>query len=150
VNRAVAVIARGVAIAALTLAGCAGSGSPARQFRASATRICASATAQTARIPAPATPAGAETFLRRGVKLLSRELTQLRRLKPPRDLAPSDATALSGSAAELTALRSAISALDRGADPLTTVPALQHRLRPIEARADGAWHALGVPACQSR
>lgn len=78
------------------------------------------------------------------------ELTDLRRLHPPRALAPEYEAALSNFANELGALRGAVQRLDGGADPISTTAALQRRLSPIEARADGAWRALDVPACVSR
>jgi hypothetical protein len=50
----------------------------------------------------------------------------------------------------IASLTSTAHDLDRGADPLTTIKTLQHRLAPVEADDVAAWRTLGVPACVNR
>ena len=48
------------------------------------------------------------------------------------------------------ALRSAVKGLKTGGDPVVEIKSLQHRLAPLEARADDAWRSVDVDACVTR
>lgn len=132
---------------ALTLAGCGSTALSTQQLRSSATRVCTTARAQTNRIPTPAEPAGGTAFLRRGVTVLGPELTQLRSLRPPSDLARTYATALGAFALRLSELRSTVHQLEGGADPVIAIKTLQQHLAPLESQERGAWDSLQIPAC---
>ena len=137
-------------LSALALTACGSSSLSDKQLRTSAGRICTTANRRTARIPSPARPADATAYLSRGVAALTLELTQLRALHAPSDLAGDYRVAVAQAAAELTALRSAIKGLKTGDDPVVEIKTLQHRLAPLEARAGDAWRSVDVDACVSR
>lgn len=132
------------------IAGCGSSSPSLRRLRAQATRVCTRAVDQEARLGAPALPAATEAFLRRGAAVLRPELASLRTLRAPSEQAGAYSAALGSLSRELTILTGTADDLDRGADPLSAVKALQRRLAPVEADDDAAWRTLGVPACVNR
>ncbi len=132
----------------LAVAGCGGGDSlSAKDLRTGAGSICAAARAQTNRIAAPSSPAGAAVFLTRGVAVLERERSQLQTLKPPDDLRSAWTTAMSAFSRRLAAVSRTVHDLRGGDDPVTAMKTLQQKLTPIEAREDDAWQQLEVPAC---
>jgi hypothetical protein len=137
-------------VVALVVAGCGGSSASMQKFQAQARRVCTNAADSGAVIRPPAIPADTTAFLRRGIAALEPELAGLRTLRAPTEQAGAYSTALGSLARELTILTGTVHDLDRGADPLTTVKTLQHRLAPVEAAGDAAWRTLDVPACVSR
>jgi hypothetical protein len=137
-------------LAPLGFSACGDSGLSAGQVRLAASQSCRAAGARAQRIATPSAPGGSRTFLIRGVGLFAAELVELRKLKPPNEMASVYATAVTAFTDKLLAVRAAVGKLDRGADPVTTIRQLQRKLSPIEAREDAAWHALDVPACLNR
>jgi hypothetical protein len=137
-------------VAALAMAGCGAASPTIVRLRAQATRVCTRANAQNARIAPPPVPARTAPFLRRGIAVLRAELADLHTLRVPRAQAGAYSVALGALAHELAILTSTAHDLDRGADPLTTIKTLQHRLAPVEADNDAAWRTLEVPACVNR
>jgi len=137
-------------VAALAMAGCGAASPTIAQLRAQATRVCTRADVQNARIAPPPVPARTAPFLRRGIAVLRTELADLHTLRVPRAQAGAYSVALGALGHELTILTSTAHDLDRGADPLTTIKTLQHKLAPAEADNDAAWRTLGVPACANR
>ena len=138
------------ACAAVLISGCGGSGHlSSDQLRSRATRFCAAAGRKTDRIPTPHSPGGGEQFLKRGIAVLTPELTKLRTLRAPTDLAQVYSTGIGAFTQKLKALRAAVHELDSGANPVTAMTALQQRLAPIESAEDGAWQALEMPACMN-
>lgn len=138
------------ALVVLGLGGCGGSSSlTADQLRAEATELCTLAGLQTSRIPVPATPADTAAFLQRGIAVITPELRQLRRLRPPQELAAVYATGTGAIAQELAALRAALATVNRGDNPVTATKALGQKLAPLRLEATGAWNALQIPACLS-
>jgi hypothetical protein len=137
-------------LAVLALCGCGSSSLSSAQLRRDATRICATAARQTDRIATPTSPAQSAQFLAQGAAALGPEVKALVALRPPSDLARVYATALSAASAELRALNAADRELNRGDDPVTAITSLQHRLGPMESRANAAWHSLAIPACVNR
>jgi hypothetical protein len=138
--------------AALVLAGC-GSTPPlsATQLRATATKLCTASNRVTDRIDPPGGPAGGSAFLKRGIAALEPELAGLETLKAPAGtLSQVYAAAVSDLARELSALRTTVSRLDSGGDPVTAVKALQQQLAPLESEANDGWRALQIPACVQR
>ena len=135
-------------LAALAIAGCGGSSPTLAHLQAQASRVCT--VAADADIGGPAAPAQTSAFLRRGIAALRPELVDLRRLHPPSEEGGAYAAALQSLSRELTILSGTVHDLDRGADPLSTIKTLQHRLAPVEADDDAAWRTLGVPACVNR
>jgi hypothetical protein len=137
-------------VVALAVSGCGSSSPTMPRFRAQATRVCTRALVQGARIAPPPVPAASAAFLRRGIAVLRPELARLRTVRVPSKQAGAYSAALASLGDELAILTATARDLDRGADPLTTVKTLQHRLAPVEANNDAAWRTLGVPACVSR
>lgn len=137
-------------VAALAMTGCGATSPNMARLRAQATRVCVHANAQNARIAPPQVPARTAPFLRRGIAVLRAEFTDLRSLRVPRAQAGAYSVALGTLTHELAILASTSHDLDRGADPLTTIKTLQHRLAPVEADNDAAWRTLDVPACVNR
>jgi hypothetical protein len=135
---------------ALAVGACGSSSLSDTQLRTSAGRICTTADRRTARIATPTRPADGAAYLSRGLAALKPEVTQLRALHPPSDLADDYRTAVDAAAAEVAALRSAVKGLKTGGDPVVEIKTLQHHLAPLEARADDAWRSVDVDACVSR
>jgi hypothetical protein len=137
--------------AALAVAGCGSSPpSPSAQLQRQATRVCTQAQARGAEIKPPVVPAQTAAFLRRGIAFLGPELAGLRALRVPPVQSGAYSTAVGSLARELTILTATARDLDRGADPVAAIRALQQRLAPVEAAAGAAWRTLGVPACVGR
>jgi hypothetical protein len=147
----VRVLSAAVGLVAILAGGCGGSSPDSMsQLRSQASGICSAASGRMARIATPRRPPASLAFLDRGVAVLEPELRQLRMLRAP---AASDgvyAVALTGFAAQLSALSRAASALGHQQDPVRTLQALQRRLAPLETETDDAWRALQIPACASR
>ena len=137
--------------AALLLAGC-GSGGPLTtgELRSDATQVCVNADARMDQIPAPPTPAGAASFLTRGITVLRPELAQLRSLKPVGSISQVYGISLSAFSRKLNALTVTVHDIDSGGDPLRELQALQARLVRLESSENGAWKALQIPACVNR
>jgi hypothetical protein len=137
--------------AALAAAGCGSTPPPSLiQLRAQATRICRTASRQIGRIATPASEAGGEAFLKRGIAALAPELRRLRRLAAPGEGADVYTAAISALSGQLDALRQATRALRQQEDPVIAFKTLEHRLAPLQNQADGAWEALEIPTCMSR
>jgi hypothetical protein len=137
-------------LAALSICACGSSSLSLQQLRSQASRPCRVATRELDRVATPSSPEGEAQFLRRGIGALAPELRALRSLRPPSDLAHDFADALGASAGELAALRESAHRLATGGDPVVSIKTLQVRLAPLEAKANGAWAALAIPACTSR
>ena len=140
----------GALVVALALAGCGTSSLSADQLRNFATRACDLSRQRTDEIPTPSTPTEGASFLSRGIAALAPEQTTLESLHPPGNLATDYHAAVQASAQELTALRTTLAGLKAGDDPVVAVEGLQHRLAPLEQRADSAWRSLDLPACADR
>jgi hypothetical protein len=137
-------------LAALSLCGCGGSSLSMQQLRSQSSRPCRMANRELARIPTPASPSGEAEFLRRGIAAMAPELRSLRGLTPASDLAHEFSSALRASSQELTALRESAKRLATGGDPVVSIKTLELALAPLEAEANSAWAALGIPACVGR
>jgi hypothetical protein len=139
-----------VATVAVVLAGCGSSSLSASRLRVRATVICNRAHVRTDAIATPGLPSQGERFLSRGAAALAPELTALRRLRAPDDLAGDYRRALEATAGELGALRFTVTGLEAGNDPVVAIKTLQQRLAPREQTGDAAWRALKIPACSAR
>jgi hypothetical protein len=137
-------------LAVVLLAGCGGSQLSSSELHNQATQICQSAHSRSNRIPAPRDPSGGAAFLRRGIAVLRPELRQLRGLQAPGASSSEYATALAAFSQKVQILETAAGNLDQGADPVATFKTLQQQLSPVRAQEDGAWRALGVPACTNQ
>jgi hypothetical protein len=132
---------------ALAIAGCGSKPLSSGELHNQATRVCAVAAQRTNRIPAPASPAGTEVFLRQGVAALTPALAQLRQLRAPSEVADVYAASVKAFSQKVDDLSTAARAIARGQDPVSTMQALQQRLGPIVSQENGGWQALGIPAC---
>jgi hypothetical protein len=139
-----------VAVGAIALAGCGGSSLSERQLRNDATQICRTAQLRMGRIGVPASPSGGRAFLRHGVAVLTPELAQLRRLRPPSSMADDYRKALADFTLKLGTLRATLVTLKSGGDPVAGFQSLQQALAPIEAREDDSWGGLDIAACVNR
>lgn len=137
------------ALAAVGLTGCGGGSTTLslRDLRNRATYLCSTASRLTDRVPTPISPAAGATFLQRGASILGPELTELRTLRPPSDVADVYSTAVGALSEEVHLLIHVVGRLHGGADPVIEIKGLQQRLVPLEDQADGAWGALQIPAC---
>ncbi len=134
-------------IVVASLSGCGAGSLSASQLRSAATRICSRTQRQTARIPTPSLPSQGASYLSRGLAALAGELTALRTLRPPGDLAGQYRDGLAATAGELHALDSTLKRLNAGDDPVAAIRALQRRLGALELRAQDTWRALEIPIC---
>jgi len=139
--------AAALACGALLLGGCGSSSLSSTQLRRKAGRICTTAQRSSKSITAPSDPAKGEQFLHRGITALAPQVTALHKLKASSELRDGYAAALRASDRELALLRSTLSGLKAGNDPVMAVKALQHKLGPVEDAAGRAWREIGVPAC---
>ncbi len=90
----------------------------------------------------------AEAFLNAGIVRLRAELSKLRRVGPPRDVADVYRAALGALSQELRCLRHRRSRRSsRGEDPALAFRQLEQQLSPLQSQADNAWQALEIPAC---
>ncbi len=137
-----------VLLAAAVLGGCGSTALTDTQLRSRAGRICALATRRTNRIATPTMPTQEASFINRGIAALAPEVTALRRLRAPGDIADDYGDVVEATAAELTALRSTLKGLKAGNDPVVAIKTLQQQLAPAEFKAGIAWSALGLPACR--
>ena len=139
-----------VALAALLVSGCGSSGAlSVQQLRRRATQICDNGRRRTDQIALPTAPTQGTRFIIQGIAALDPPLTRLRRLGAPVEMAGDYRNAIGAFTSELTALRSTLDGLHAGNDPVVAIKTLAQQLAPAEARAAGAWRALGVPACAS-
>jgi hypothetical protein len=150
VNAGVRLAASAVA-GALAVAACGGGGQLSMtSLRNQASQVCDIAAAKDNRIPTPATPAGTAAFLERGLAVLRPELSRLRALRPPSDVADVYSIAIGAFEHKVTLLGDAVRGLGHGDDPSIAIRSLQQRLAPTESAEDGAWRALEIPACLNR
>jgi len=139
------------ALAAIALAGCGGSSSlSSSQLHVQATSICTVASTRTNRIPTPASPDGSAAFLQAGIAALTPELSGLRALRPPNDVASVYTATVGSFAQKLRDLQRAAQELARGDDTISTMQSLGRKLEPLEADENSGWQALQLPACLSR
>jgi hypothetical protein len=109
--------------------------------------VCTQAIAAGARLRPPASASDTAAFLRRGTAVVRPELASLRALRPPAAEAATYSAALRADERELSVLDATLHELDQGADPLSAIKTLQHRLAALEANDVAAWRTLDVPAC---
>jgi hypothetical protein len=134
-------------VGALVLAGCGSKPLSSGELQTQATRVCTLASQRTNRIRTPASPAGTAVFLRQGIAVLTPALAQLRRLRPPSDVADVYWASVKAFAEKLGFLRAAAHDVAGGQDPVTTMQTLQEQLSPIVSQENGGWQALDIPAC---
>jgi hypothetical protein len=139
-----------VILGTAALSGCGSKPLTSSELQHQATRVCALASRQTDRISTPASPAGTDAFLKRGIAVMRPELTGLRRLRPPSDVADVYSTSLDAFATKLSDLEHTVRALTGGEEPMIAMKTLQQKLGPIESQENGAWQALEIPACLNR
>jgi hypothetical protein len=135
-------------LGAVPLAGCGSSTLTDSQLRSRAGRICKLAVRRSDRIGTPARPSQEAAFLSRGIAAMVPELTGLRRLRAPSDMADDYRDAVEALGSELAALRSTLNGLRAGNDPVVAIKTLQQQLAPIEVRAGSAWTTLELPVCR--
>jgi hypothetical protein len=139
-----------VALIALAIESCGTTSLSAPVLRKDANRLCTIARHRTSGIRAPKSPEAATTFLTRGLAVLEPELAALRRLNPPPAATAVYKRALDAFGSEVAAMRSTLSVISRGGDPIIAFRALQGRLDPIEIAEDSGWKSLGIAACAAQ
>jgi hypothetical protein len=138
-------------LAAMVLAGCGGGSSLSNtQLESQVSRICTQASARIDRIATPASPEGSVTFLERGASALTPELTLLRAVHPPNDVADVYSATVGSFAQKISELRGTARDIEHGADPVKALQHLQQRLGPLESQENNGWQALELPDCISR
>jgi hypothetical protein len=132
----------------LAAAGCGGSSDvSARQLRTGAGHVCTVAAQRLNAIPTPQVPSQGASFLRGGIAALQPEVTALSAMHPGGTLGVHFRAARTATEQELKVLRSSLTGLKAGNDPIVAIKTLQTQLAPAEKRAKAAWQALKVPAC---
>ena len=137
------------AMTAVALGGCGSDTLTPGALRTRATALCATAIRRSSRIPAPSSNAAGAQFLAQGIAIFGPELSALRKLPPPHELAEAYRVALGDSAQQLDALIAAHSDVVRGHDPVVVIHQLDVELSAINARDLSAWRAVGAPACSN-
>jgi hypothetical protein len=137
-------------LAAVALAGCGSSSLSNSQLESQVSRICTTTEVRTNRIPTPASPAASATFLRRGATALTPELTALKAVHPPSDVADVYTATVGSFEQKIRELRGTARDIEHGADPVKALQHLQQRLGPLESQENNGWQALQLPACVSR
>jgi hypothetical protein len=137
-------------VAALILGGCGSSPLSSSDLHNDATVVCRAAGRLANRIATPTSPAGTETFLRRGITALSPELASLQALHPPSDVADVYTASVKAFGQKLAYLKAALHGLEGGEDPVIALKTLQRELAPLETQENGGWQALQIPACVGR
>lgn len=136
-------------IAAVFLAGCGSKSLSGGQLHAQASQLCSLASARTDRIPTPGSPAGSAAFLEQGIVVLTPELTRLRALRPPEDVANVYSATVGLFAQQLRYMKRAAHDIADGDDGVSIMKGLQLKLRPLESQENGGWQALELPECVS-
>jgi hypothetical protein len=134
-------------LAVAVLTGCGSVSASLRDLRRDAGAICQHT--NRAFRPLPALPAQGQTvaFLDAGMARLKTQLTKLRRLTAPHDVADVYRAALAALGQELGVLQSAVQAIHRGEDPAIAFKALKEQITPLQRQANNAWQALEISAC---
>jgi len=137
-------------VVAVSIAGCGSSTLSGKQLRSDATGVCATTRTRLNRIDVPSSPSEGGPFLRRGTDALRQELTALRKLSPPEQLAATFQRGLDALSSELARLELAEARLRRGADPVQTFHTLAGQIGALEGQANAAFTSLQIPACTER
>jgi hypothetical protein len=137
-------------LAAVVLAGCGSSSLSNSQLESQVSRICTTTEVRTNRIPTPASAAASATFLQRGATALTPELTALKAVHPPSDVADVYTATVASFEQKIRELHGTARDIERGADPIKALQHLQQRLAPLESQENNGWQALQLPACVSR
>jgi hypothetical protein len=132
-------------VAALT--GCGSASASLIGLRRDAGVVCRHTNRAFRHLPSLPSQGQAASFLRFGIGRLTRELSLLRGLHPPRDVADVYLAGLSALGHELSVLRTAVTGIHRGQDPGIAFRTLGTQITPLESQANGAWQALQIPAC---
>src|SRR5262245_7746031 len=136
---AAALIGSSVAIAATT----------PTQYRQRATAICKASSVKLKAIKAPASPAEFGRVLRQALPIFTTQYNALLKLSVPQSLRAQHLKALAAEKIQLAGIRAGIAKLNAGADPTTTINAMDKALTPASNAEDAAWRRLGIPACAS-
>lgn len=139
-------------IVVIALAGGAdrAAGLSAPAYRAAADRVCTTANARLAALPAPRTSDEVRTWVARAVPILTASSGRLRALAPPARLRPPHrawGVALTRRSAAARALRARIAA---GAPPVAALGAALPRLDALKHAARTRARALGLRSCAGR
>jgi hypothetical protein len=137
-------------LAAVLLAGCGGKSLSSGQLQAQASRLCLLANARTDQIPTPGSPDGSAAFLEQGIAVLTPELTRLRALRAPDDVADVYSATVGSFAQKLQYMKKAARDIGDSDDPVSIIKGLQEKLGPLESQENGGWQALELPECVSR
>jgi hypothetical protein len=134
-------------LAAAAVTGCGSVSASLIDLRRDAGVICRHTNRAFRHVPSLPSQGQAASFLSTGIGRLTPQLSLLRRLHPPHDVADVYLAGLSALGHELAALRSAVKAIHRGQDPAMAFKTLKTEITPLESQANGAWQALQIPAC---
>src|ERR1700693_654533 len=134
-------------LAVAVLTGCGSVSASVIDLRHDAGAICRHTNRAFRPLPALLAQGQSVAFLSAGIARLRTQLTQLRRVTAPHDVADVYRAALAALGQELDVLDSAVQAIHRGEDPAFAFKALKEQITPIQSQANNAWQALEVPAC---
>jgi hypothetical protein len=137
-------------LASVLLAGCGSNSLSNSQLESQVSRICTTTEVRTNRIPTPGSAGASATYLERGTTALTPELTALKAVHPPSDVADVYTATIGSFEQKIRELRGTAREIEHGADPVKALQHLQHRLGPLESQENNGWQALQLPACVSR
>jgi hypothetical protein len=136
--------------AAATLAACGGDDTlSAADYRAEAKSICEQADQATEAVKVPTKPTAEaiSTYFRDLLEPNEQATSRFAELAPPEELEAAHDEILQVNRAGAKVVRSVISDVDQGKDPVTVLQSATTELRTLNGRAQAAAGKLGVPAC---
>jgi hypothetical protein len=132
--------------AAILLAGCAGSAAPPPAYVAAADVICTAQLAQLDRLPEPATPEQAVTYIPEAIAILEREQSRLAALEPPGRVRGQFAAGLAGQG-QLAAMLHVSEELRSGLVEVGTLSRAQAEGQTLRADINAHFRQAGLARC---
>jgi hypothetical protein len=139
-----------LALFVLSTAGCGRKPLSTAEFQVRARSICLAERARSAQVPRPQAPADAPAFVTSALELVRPAVDKLGALRAPDKLRPRFESATGMLRRRLGLLDDAAKKLRDGAEPLSTLAALQGKLAPLRRQEASEWPALGLPECARR
>jgi hypothetical protein len=133
--------------AAILLAGCAGSAAPPPAYVAAADAICTAQLAQLDRLPEPATPEQAVTYIPQAIAILEREKSGLAALEPPGRVREQFAAGLAGQGQLAAMLRHVSEELRSGLVEVGTLSRAQAEGQTLRADINAHFRQAGLVRC---
>ncbi|MDH3227129.1 MAG: hypothetical protein OEM67_08600 [Thermoleophilia bacterium] len=144
-----------VAASAAIAAGCGGGGSDdggtltADDYREAADKICRDFEAETDALTEPTSEDGVVEFLEAGLEINREQLSELRDLRPPEDLAGAHNAAMGFLNEQLSGIQEATDRIKDGESAATVIEDLTPQIDAAQEKADEKARELGLTDCGS-